>query len=308
MQHADARHGKPIAVLLSGVLALAFLISAAAAQPARDVVTVLTGPRTLVGLQDASDAASAANPTTRFVRDLLDAAAVDMEFSVLPWSRVLQRLGNEANVLAFYVIRTPLREELYEWIGMIQPIETYLYTLRGKLSNPPATLEQARDFRIGVARRSATADFLEARGFENLYYLPDVNRAPFLISRNRIDLSIFTASEVRTLLARGEELGAELEPLILYSGDVRRHLFGHEPGDDTGTGEAHQTGLRAPGGQWPLRPVSVGNTRRRLQPGTVTYQQLQLAQPGRTGRSGEQYQPGDSCYTRPPLLIRLTGG
>ena len=57
--------------------------------------------------------------SNQLVSDVLSVAGYDATISVVPWTRLVQLLDSQPNVLAFSMTRTPYREDLYHWIGLI---------------------------------------------------------------------------------------------------------------------------------------------------------------------------------------------
>lgn len=184
------------------------------AQETRDEILVLTGPRSVDGDSYQGSGGPETNPTAVFIRDMMAEAGVDHTMSTVPWPRAVQRLDTEANILVYSMIRTRARESRYVWVGMIQPIETYLYGLAGKLTSPPASLEAARDYRIGVARSSASDNYLAAIGYSKRLYIPDASRAAFLMERDRFDLTPYTVREVAGMVADGLLEEGQLVPHV----------------------------------------------------------------------------------------------
>lgn len=192
-------------------LLLPFNLSAA---PAPMFINAFTGPRTLDGNPGDSLGQTSSDSTTQLVDALLNEAGIEHSITVVPWSRAVQSVRSEANVLVYSMMRTEQREDLYEWIGMIRPIETYIYGMKGQLENPPHSLEAIEDLHIGLARYSAVDELLRARGFDNLVYLADANRAPMLMRRGRIQLTPYTTREARGITQQQKLAADELVPLI----------------------------------------------------------------------------------------------
>jgi len=157
--------------------------------------SVYTGPRSLDGIQTTPLGREPEDLSALFVAELFREAGLEFSLTVIPWSRAIQAAQSEANVMVYSMIRNAQREDLFEWIGLINPIETHLYALRGKLAELPTTLEEARQYSIGLARRSAADDWLRDQGFTNLIYSGDATRSPLLMDRGRIDLTPMTRQE-----------------------------------------------------------------------------------------------------------------
>lgn len=189
----------PSIFLRSAHLFIAFTFALTACQfiqaQEETAFNVYTGPRSLDGAQTSAVREAPEDPTAMFAAALFREAGLEFTHSVIPWSRAVQSVQNEANVLVYSMIRNAQREDLYEWIGLINPIETHLYMLRDMLDSVPTTLAEARDLRIGLARRSAADEFLSSQGFTNLVYSGNPTRAPVLLERGRIQLTPMTRQE-----------------------------------------------------------------------------------------------------------------
>jgi len=172
---------------------------------------VYTGPRSLDGTQASPIGRMPEDPTALFTAALFREAGLEFTLSVIPWPRAVQSVQTEENVLVYSMIRNTQREDLYEWIGLINPIETHLYMLRNGLETIPTTLEEARDLRIGLARRSAADEFLSSQGFTNLIYSGDATRAPVLLERGRIELTPMTRQEALGVI---EDYDMETDALV----------------------------------------------------------------------------------------------
>lgn len=194
---------------------LFFLSTAQGAEQAGSLfMHVYTGPRSLDGSPSSEAGATPVDTTADVARALLDQAGIEHELTVIPWSRAVQALQSTPNVMVYSMIRNNEREHLYEWIGMIRPVETWLFALDGKLQQLPATLDQARNYSIGLARRSAADDYLQSLGFTDIAYMGDASRAPLLLQRNRIDLAAFTLNESMGMQERFDLQPGELIPVI----------------------------------------------------------------------------------------------
>lgn len=104
-----------------------------------------------------------------FSSELLDLMAreadVTVHKQVLPWSRAYDMVGRQGNTLIYSLARTPEREALFQWVGPISERRILLYRHRDRPDIALKTLDDARPYRIGVARDSASAKALIKLGF-----------------------------------------------------------------------------------------------------------------------------------------------
>jgi len=83
---------------------------------------------------------------------------------VMPWARAYDTALNGENVLIYSITRTPQREKLFKWVGLIAPTQSWLFALNGRV---PAlkSLEDARKYQIATVNGDAGEQYLTARGF-----------------------------------------------------------------------------------------------------------------------------------------------
>lgn len=193
---------------------VSLFISWSAEAQSGPVFSVYTGPRSLDGAAKDPSGQNTSNPTELFVQAMFREAELEYTFTTIPWSRAQQAAQSDANVLIYAMLRLQHREDLYEWIGRIYPVEFYLFALKGKLSDPPSTLDEARQLRIGLARRSAVDDMLTGLGFTGLVYTGDPTRSPVLLERGRVDLWPMTLQEAEGIIRDYELEEDALVPLV----------------------------------------------------------------------------------------------
>lgn len=82
----------------------------------------------------------------------------------LPWARAYDTAKSASGVLIYSIGRTPEREPLFKWVGVIAPTDYYLYALPGKALKIDS-LEMAKPYQIGTVNQDVGEQFLLARGF-----------------------------------------------------------------------------------------------------------------------------------------------
>ncbi len=87
---------------------------------------------------------------------------------IYPWIRGNKILDNEKNTVLFSMMRTKSRENKYKWVGPLDKMEMVFF--KRKDSNITLnSLDDARDVnRIGVTKKVANYEILNAKGFKNL--------------------------------------------------------------------------------------------------------------------------------------------
>lgn len=67
-----------------------------------------------------------AGGATANVRQILDVAGVDYTIRLLPWARAMRMAKSDSNALIFSLVRTPKREERFDWLAPLAESGFYL--------------------------------------------------------------------------------------------------------------------------------------------------------------------------------------
>ena len=106
---------------------------------------------------------------TGFSSELLDMmareAGLSVQKQVLPWTRAYERARMLPNGVLYSLVRTPERESLFRWVGPISPRRIVLYKWADRTDIHLKTLDDARPYRIGTVRESASTRALQQQGF-----------------------------------------------------------------------------------------------------------------------------------------------
>lgn len=102
--------------------------------------------------------------STEVVQAALKEAKLQGEFQSVPWARAYETAQTTENVLIYSIGRTPQREKLFKWVGVIAPTQYYLFSLpQRKLKFE--RLEQAMSFQTATVNEDVGEQFLIAKGF-----------------------------------------------------------------------------------------------------------------------------------------------
>lgn len=127
---------------------------------------------------------------TKIIRKVLKQANIQHKIRVYPWARTYKIATEEKNVLIYAIARTPERENMFKWGRPITaPDNTYLYKLSERKDIIINELNDAKQYQIGVIRKSVYHQFLLKHGFsDNLQVVPrqGLNHKKLLVKR--IDL------------------------------------------------------------------------------------------------------------------------
>jgi len=120
------------------------------------------------------------------LRIVLERAGVTYDIALLPWKRAYTAALQQSNACVYSTTRTPERETLFKWIG---PTDVGQWVLMGRADRTwrIASLDDARDLRIGTYHGDARDGYLKSRGFVTDAAPNDMLNPPKLL-QGRIDL------------------------------------------------------------------------------------------------------------------------
>ena len=134
-------------------------------QSQADTIAVVTEDSLYAYLRDDK----LAGPGIHIAAEILKQADLgDFHMALYPWARAYEMALREPNVLIFPLDRTPAREKLFKWVGEIHRSTSRLYKLRETAPISIASLEEAKQYSIGVIRNDAKQVYLQDRGFSRL--------------------------------------------------------------------------------------------------------------------------------------------
>lgn len=132
--------------------------------------------------------------STEVVQAVLKEAKIQGEFQSVPWARAYETAQSADNVLIYSIGRTPQREKLFKWVGVIAPTQYFLFSLpqrKLKLDR----LDQAKRFQVATVNEDVGEQFLMDKGFvkgQNLQSSVKYELNYEKLKRGRVDLWIMT--------------------------------------------------------------------------------------------------------------------
>ncbi len=165
------------------VLAVVLLASAAGALAAPAQLRVYTEASLPTSMKEGGQIIGSG---TEKVREIMVRTGTSYTLDLLPWRRAYTFTEQYENACLFSTTRTPEREHLFQWVG---PTEYADWVLLGRADRDYklATLEDARQLRIGTYNGDARDQYLRARGFQ-VDSAPHDMINPGKLMLNRIDL------------------------------------------------------------------------------------------------------------------------
>jgi polar amino acid transport system substrate-binding protein len=148
-----------------------------------------------------------------FSSELLDLMAresgITISKQLLPWARAYELVTRQGNTLIYSMARTPEREALFQWVGPISARRILLYKLVERAEISIKTLDDARNYRVGVVRESAAAKGLIQQGF--------VLNGPQDVLGPGLDLGPHDESNMKKFVAKRFDLLVSLDWAAAYN-------------------------------------------------------------------------------------------
>ncbi|MCQ4279952.1 transporter substrate-binding domain-containing protein [Pseudomonas stutzeri] len=101
---------------------------------------------------------------TEVVQAVLDEVGEAARIQSMPWARAYDIALNSENVLIYSIARTPQRESLFKWVGVIAPTRWFLFSLPGTEFNLKS-LDDARQYQIATVKEDVGEQYLIDKGF-----------------------------------------------------------------------------------------------------------------------------------------------
>jgi len=146
---------------------------------------------------------------TEVVQAVLQQLNLDVDIEFYPWARAYELAKTEKNVLIYSIARVSEREKLFKWAGAIAPFSTSFYKLKANKDIKLTSLEQAKQYDIGVTLNSAVVTYLQRHQFPHLKIRPTGALNIRLLANNRIDLIAYDEASFSYALKK-EGLNSEL--------------------------------------------------------------------------------------------------
>ncbi|GJI97821.1 hypothetical protein RugamoR57_45390 [Duganella caerulea] len=103
--------------------------------------------------------------STEVVEAVLKEIDVRADIQIMPWARAYATALHKENVLIFSIMRTPEREHLFKWVGVVSPPDSsYLFALRERHIKLDK-LGDALNYKIATINGDAREQYLESKGF-----------------------------------------------------------------------------------------------------------------------------------------------
>lgn len=152
------------------------------------------------------------------------AGQTDYRIGLYPWARAYDIATNQPNVLIYLVARTPQRESLFRWVGHVTSMQYYFYKLKSRTDIDPQSLEDARQYSVGVMRDDFRHQYLLHHGFSRLVISAGVEENFQKLINGQVQLAPLTESSAAHECARKHFDCTELEQVAAL-GTIEAELY-----------------------------------------------------------------------------------
>ncbi|QSX29639.1 transporter substrate-binding domain-containing protein [Shewanella cyperi] len=124
------------------------------------------------------------------------------QIKIMPWTRAYHQAMQGPDTVLFSTVRTPEREELFNWVGPISPVRVVLLARKKDaiVINQPGELAQ---YSIGVMRDAIGEVLLKSMGMEsNLYRITNTASMVRMLQRGRVELWAYEDTVARWFTRR----------------------------------------------------------------------------------------------------------
>jgi len=213
-RHGNAP-GSRVLRVLAHIFVLALGLSPVNGHTDQQTVKLVTELSTLTE-ESATD--QTGGEATQFARQVLKGAGLAHQLFYLPWRRAYNYASVESSSMIFPLARTDQRENNFKWVGQLIPVNYYLFKLKSREDILVSTLDEARQYRVGVRNYHVHHEFLLAQGFTELQ---PVNRNAQNLKKallHRIDLFPVSDLGLLSVCARENIDCSQFEPVLKLEG------------------------------------------------------------------------------------------
>lgn len=154
---------------------------------------------------------------TEVLEAALAHAGVDYRVQIYPWARAFQMARTQPNVLIYSIVRTPEREQQFQWIAQLAPRSVYLYKLKSRSDIKAHTVDELRRYRIGANRGDVVEEQLHHLGLNVDLAAQDETSLRKLVV-GRLDMMVASERMLQDLCQRIQVRCAQLERVMPMPG------------------------------------------------------------------------------------------
>lgn len=160
--------------------------------------------------------------STEVVQAVLEEIGVPANIQSMPWARAYDIALNSENVLIYSIARTAQREQLFKWVGVVAPMDWYLYA-RPDSGIKLDKLDDARRYQIATVNEDAGEQYLLSKNFAVGKNLQSNNKYAYNYEKlklGRVDLWISIELNARYLMRQAGDDPAKVAVPVLRLTDL----------------------------------------------------------------------------------------
>lgn len=150
------------------------------------------------------------------VKALFLQAKLDYHVEIYPWARAYQIALTHPNILIFSLLRTPLREDLFQWVVPLCALNFSFYRKKSRPDIIVNSMKDAKQYLIAAQNGQASFQYLLHIGFEegkNLSTSYNNDNFIQMMFYDRVELIVLSHSFVNSLILRNEPHINEIEAI-----------------------------------------------------------------------------------------------
>jgi len=151
---------------------------------------------------------------TTFVESLLEHADQNYQLSYQPWKRAYLNAQTKPNALIYPIAKAPSREDQFYWVGQLIPVTYYLFRVSNRNHIKIESLDDAKNWRVGVVNEHIHHQYLKSQGFKNLQSVNSNYQNIKKALLGRIDLFPMSAGGMMQLCSRDELDCSSFKPVL----------------------------------------------------------------------------------------------
>jgi polar amino acid transport system substrate-binding protein len=127
---------------------------------------------------------------SEIVKAVLRKSGLNIDIQIMPWARAYSMAQENSNTLIYSIHRTPFREDKFHWLGPVGDLHVALLELAPSAGHHINSIEDAKDFLVGVVRHSSPHEYLLRKGFtedKNLFLFGSREQEKRLFVNRKID-------------------------------------------------------------------------------------------------------------------------
>lgn len=170
-------------------------------------------------------------PSVDIVRAIVDKLGSGNEIKVYPWARGYKYLETRKNTALFSTTRSKSREGLFKWVGPLAEKKIGLFAKKGRAIKLK-TLDDAKEYFIGVQRGGVGMQYLVDQGFKNFdeSTTPLANLRKLMAERN--DLWFASNATVAGNAKKLDMNVSDLEQVLVVENTFMYIAFNKDTPDD----------------------------------------------------------------------------